>query len=317
MNHLKYDAEVLRRKCYSYAFSLELVLDRISQVIDRLDEYLWFSKESIVNGRINDFSKKGISIGVYRTVTDFMDEALGMLNDSVDKYTDTLNRMEEKLSKDYIEVTSNFMDTGEIFNKSIASSFTRTKLNHAGINLKRVMRVFYYYAENFNYNLNYPVNYTLNEWNHNIKIDYETVKFLKDSIKVIKHITKKYEIVFSIFREEHPEEEERLKEVKEESSAKQDENSQQDKHKTNDYKSYHKMNRKKSLEEKVKESYTILKIPVGSPMEEVKRAYKSMVKKCHPDLFCNNDSKRIKAEELTSLLNRAYEELINYFTGIL
>ncbi len=316
MNHLKYDAEVLRRKCYSYAFSLELVLDRISQVIDRLDEYLWFSKESIINGRINDFSKKGISIGVYRTVTDFMDKAMSLLNDSIYQYTETLNRMEEKLSQDCPDVSSPFKETGEIFNKSIASSFTKTKLNHAGINLKRVMRVFYYYAENFNYNLNYPVNYMLNEWSDIIKIDYETVKFVKDCIKIIKHITRKYEIVFSIFREEHPEEEESLKEVKEE-SAKQDEKSQQDSHRTYNHKSYHKIKRKKTLDEKLKESYSILKIPMGSNLEEVKRAYKSMIKRCHPDLFCNNESKRIKAEELTSLLNKAYEELINYLTGII
>jgi hypothetical protein len=321
MNYLKHDSEVLRRNCYSYSFSLEIVLDRISSIIDRLDDYLWFSKESIVNGKINNFSKRGISIGVYQTVSNFMDKALEMLNKSVENYTNTLNQLTEKspdaTDPNSQQITSSITDDTRIFDKTLARAFTTTKLNSAGLNLKRVMRVFYYYAENLDYILNRSINFRLEFYEDEFEIDYETIKFVKDCIKIIKHIARKYEIVFSIFREEHPEEETLMKEAQEEAKRREEE-SKSKKEKTYgfNYKTYTNIRKEKTIDERIEESYTILKIPVGSTLEEVKKAYKSMIKKYHPDLFGNDEFKREKAEELTCMLNRAYEDLLDYLTSV-
>lgn len=55
--------------------------------------------------------------------------------------------------------------------------------------------------------------------------------------------------------------------------------------------------------------YSNLEVPYGSDLETVRRAWKRLVRKYHPDLHSKDPEKRRVANELTQGLNRAYEEL--------
>ena len=59
--------------------------------------------------------------------------------------------------------------------------------------------------------------------------------------------------------------------------------------------------------------YANLEIPVGSDRETIKTAWKTQLKKYHPDLHgCDPEKKQI-AEELTRKLNEAYRTLDSTF----
>ncbi|MCS6796160.1 MAG: J domain-containing protein [Raineya sp.] len=53
--------------------------------------------------------------------------------------------------------------------------------------------------------------------------------------------------------------------------------------------------------------YAWLEVPAGSSFEEIKKSYKNLMKKYHPDNFHHNESKRKTAEELCQKLNEAYQ----------
>jgi hypothetical protein len=53
--------------------------------------------------------------------------------------------------------------------------------------------------------------------------------------------------------------------------------------------------------------YAWLEVPAGSNFEEIKKSYKNLMKKYHPDNFHHNESKRKTAEELCQKLNEAYQ----------
>lgn len=55
--------------------------------------------------------------------------------------------------------------------------------------------------------------------------------------------------------------------------------------------------------------YTNLELPPGASRQEVKRAWKRLMKKYHPDLHSANPEKREVANELTQRLNEAYRAL--------
>ena len=55
--------------------------------------------------------------------------------------------------------------------------------------------------------------------------------------------------------------------------------------------------------------YANLELPYGADLERVKKAWKKMVRKYHPDLHGADPAKRQLANELSQGLNRAYEEL--------
>lgn len=55
-----------------------------------------------------------------------------------------------------------------------------------------------------------------------------------------------------------------------------------------------------------KEYYAILEVRYGSNFDEIKKAYKKLLKKYHPDLFHNNPEKFEKAQKLTEKINEAY-----------
>ena len=55
--------------------------------------------------------------------------------------------------------------------------------------------------------------------------------------------------------------------------------------------------------------YANLELPYGADLERVRKAWKKMVKKYHPDLHSADPAKRQLATELSQGLNRAYEEI--------
>jgi len=67
-----------------------------------------------------------------------------------------------------------------------------------------------------------------------------------------------------------------------------------------------------SIDPKIAEYYANLEIPVGSDLDEVKTAWKKMMRRYHPDLHASDPGKRQTAEILTQRLNTAYEELTTY-----
>src|SRR5690242_639721 len=54
----------------------------------------------------------------------------------------------------------------------------------------------------------------------------------------------------------------------------------------------------------------VLGVAHGASQEEVKKAYRDLVQVWHPDRFPNNERLRLKAEEHTKEINRAYEYLV-------
>ncbi|MDX1903311.1 MAG: DnaJ domain-containing protein [Thermonemataceae bacterium] len=52
--------------------------------------------------------------------------------------------------------------------------------------------------------------------------------------------------------------------------------------------------------------YKWLELPNGASFEEIKKSYKSLMKKYHPDNFHDNETKRKTAETLSQKLNEAY-----------
>jgi DnaJ-domain-containing protein 1 len=59
--------------------------------------------------------------------------------------------------------------------------------------------------------------------------------------------------------------------------------------------------------------YANLEIPVGSDRETIKTAWKTQLKKYHPDLHGSDPEKKKIAEELTRKLNEAYRTLVSTF----
>jgi DnaJ-domain-containing protein 1 len=52
--------------------------------------------------------------------------------------------------------------------------------------------------------------------------------------------------------------------------------------------------------------YAALELPANASFEEIKRAYKMLMKKYHPDRFHNEPQKKQYAEAVTQKLNEAY-----------
>ena len=59
--------------------------------------------------------------------------------------------------------------------------------------------------------------------------------------------------------------------------------------------------------------YANLEIPVGSDRKTIKTAWKTQLKKYHPDLHGSDPEKKQIAEELTRKLNEAYRTLDSTF----
>jgi DnaJ-domain-containing protein 1 len=57
------------------------------------------------------------------------------------------------------------------------------------------------------------------------------------------------------------------------------------------------------------DSYRVLDLPFGAPLEQVAKRWKDYLKKCHPDRYANDPQKQAEATELTQELTRAYESI--------
>ncbi len=68
------------------------------------------------------------------------------------------------------------------------------------------------------------------------------------------------------------------------------------------------------IDSKIAGYYANLEIPYGSDLETVRRAWRKLVAKYHPDKFAGNPEKQKIATELTKGINRAYEELTKYLS---
>ena len=58
--------------------------------------------------------------------------------------------------------------------------------------------------------------------------------------------------------------------------------------------------------------YANLELPYGTGLDTVRRTWRRLVKKYHPDLHSGDKQKRRTATELVQGLNRAYEELARH-----
>ncbi|MDA2924567.1 J domain-containing protein [Acidobacteria bacterium AH-259-L09] len=66
---------------------------------------------------------------------------------------------------------------------------------------------------------------------------------------------------------------------------------------------------KASIDPELAEYYANLEVPYGSDLATVRKAWKRLLRKYHPDLHSGDPKKRKVASELTQQLNRAYEQL--------
>ncbi len=64
-------------------------------------------------------------------------------------------------------------------------------------------------------------------------------------------------------------------------------------------------------EKKIAQYYANLEVPYGAGLEEVKKSWKNLLKKYHPDVHMDED-KKLKATILTQKLNEAYFKLEKY-----
>lgn len=64
-----------------------------------------------------------------------------------------------------------------------------------------------------------------------------------------------------------------------------------------------------AIDPKLAQYYANLEIPYGADLETARRAWKRLLKQCHPDLHANDPEKRRVADELSARLTQAYQEL--------
>lgn len=64
---------------------------------------------------------------------------------------------------------------------------------------------------------------------------------------------------------------------------------------------------------KMREYYANLEIPEGSSFEEIRAAYRRMLKKYHPDVYHQSPEKRQIAEKISQQMNEAYRFFENKF----
>ena len=62
----------------------------------------------------------------------------------------------------------------------------------------------------------------------------------------------------------------------------------------------------------VRRYYANLELPIGASAEEVKAAYRRLMRRYHPDRHATDPSRAVVANELAQELRKAYEELLAY-----
>ncbi|HEX9101662.1 MAG TPA: J domain-containing protein [Polyangia bacterium] len=68
-------------------------------------------------------------------------------------------------------------------------------------------------------------------------------------------------------------------------------------------------------DKRLRELYSQLEVPYGAPFEEVKKSFRRLMRKYHPDLHAGNPQKHQTATQLTMSLTQAYNELEQHLTG--
>jgi hypothetical protein len=60
---------------------------------------------------------------------------------------------------------------------------------------------------------------------------------------------------------------------------------------------------------KLRQLYEQLEVPYGAPLDEIKKSFRRLMRKYHPDLHINDAKKHAAATQLTMTLTEAYREL--------
>ena len=68
-------------------------------------------------------------------------------------------------------------------------------------------------------------------------------------------------------------------------------------------------------DDKIARYYKILDLPYGADFDQVKAAYRKLIRKYHPDLHGGSPQKQKAATELTMRVTQAYNELEQYLLG--
>jgi len=68
-------------------------------------------------------------------------------------------------------------------------------------------------------------------------------------------------------------------------------------------------------DKRLRELYAQLEVPYGAPFDDVKKSFRRLMRKYHPDLHAGNPQKQKTATQLTMSLTQAYNELEQHLTG--
>ncbi|MCU1281039.1 MAG: heat shock protein DnaJ domain protein [bacterium] len=68
-------------------------------------------------------------------------------------------------------------------------------------------------------------------------------------------------------------------------------------------------------DKRLRELYAQLEVPYGGSFEDVKKSFRRLMRKYHPDLHAGNPQKHKTATQLTMSLTQAYNELELHLTG--
>jgi DnaJ-domain-containing protein 1 len=68
-------------------------------------------------------------------------------------------------------------------------------------------------------------------------------------------------------------------------------------------------------DKRLRELYAQLEVPYGAPFDDVKKSFRRLMRKYHPDLHAGNPAKQKTATQLTMSLTQAYNELEQHLTG--
>ena len=80
---------------------------------------------------------------------------------------------------------------------------------------------------------------------------------------------------------------------------------------------YHESNKwynKPFRDEHIARCYAELQVPYGSDMQTVKKAWRKLMKKHHPDLFANDPERMERENDISQEIMKSYEDLEKYLT---
>ncbi len=64
--------------------------------------------------------------------------------------------------------------------------------------------------------------------------------------------------------------------------------------------------------ENLRQDYANLKVPFASPFKKVEESYKKLIKKYHPDKFAGSPEKLKSATDISSRINRSFQNIEKY-----